>query len=279
MTLRIVTDSTSDLPPDLAAQLGIDIVPCYINIGDKSFLDGVDLSRQEFYTRLPTYTPFPKTAAPGIEIFHETYRRAIQNGATEILSIHVASSLSAVYNVAMIAAQEMNDVPITVFDSRQLSLGTGFQAMIAAQLAAAGFSIAEIVRRLDEKILNIHAMAVLDTLEFLRRGGRVSRLVASLGSFLQIKPVMHVYNGEVTAERVRSRKNAMARMIDIARASAPFEQFAIVHTHAPTLAEELRQHVQTVFPATDISLCVEVTPVIGAHLGPDAVGLIYIGKK
>jgi DegV family protein with EDD domain len=279
MTLRIITDSTSDLPPDLAAQLGIVIVPCFINIGEQSFLDGIDLSRQEFYARLPTYAPFPKTAAPGIELFHQAYRQVIHEGATEILSIHVASSLSAVYNVAMIAAQEMNDAPITVFDSRQLSLGTGFQAMIAAQLAAAGFSIAEIVRRLDEKILHIHAMAVLDTLEFLRRGGRVSRLVSSLGSLLHIKPVMHVYNGEVNAERVRSRKTAVARMLDIAQASAPFEQLAIVHTHAPALAEELRQHVQTVFPSTDISLCVEVTPVIGAHLGPDAVGLIYIGAK
>lgn len=279
MTLRVVTDSTSDLPPDLAAQLGIVIVPCFINIGEQSFLDGVDLSRQEFYARLPTYNPFPKTAAPGIELFQQAYRQVIGEGATEILSIHVASSLSAVYNVAMIAAQEMNAVPITVFDSRQLSLGTGFQALIAAQLAAAGFSLAEIVRRLEEKILNIHALAVLDTLEFLRRGGRVSRVVSSLGSLLQFKPVMHVYNGAVNAERVRSRKNAMARMLDIAQASAPFEQLAIVHTHAPALAEELRQDVQTIFPATDTSLCVEVTPVIGAHLGPDAVGLIYVGAK
>lgn len=279
MTLRIVTDSTSDLPPELAAQLGIGVVPCYINIGDKSFLDGVDLSRQEFYERLATYNPFPKTAAPGIEIFHETYRRAIRDGATEILSIHVASSLSAVYNVATIAAQEMSDVPITVFDSRQLSLGTGFQAIIAARYAAAGRPVAEIVKLLDAQVMHIHAMAVLDTLEFLRRGGRVSRLVSSLGSLLQIKPLMHVYNGEVNAERIRTRTSAMERMIDLARASAPFEHLAIVHTNAPALAEELRQHAQSVFPAADISLCVEVTPVIGAHLGPNAVGLVYVGTK
>lgn len=277
--LRIVTDSTSDLPVDLAAQLGIGVVPCYITIGEQSFLDGVNLSRQEFYERLPSYNPFPKTAAPGIEIFHQTWRQVIREGATEIFSIHVASSLSAVYSVAHSAAQEMPDVPITVFDARQLSLGTGFQAIRAAQLAAAGQPVAEIIKTLDAQVLRTHSLAVLDTLEFLRRGGRVSRLVSSLGSFLQIKPLMHVYNGQVTAERIRTRKSAIARMIEIAQAAAPLEQAAIVHTSAPALAEELRQHAQRVFPSTAISLCVEVAPVIGAHLGPDAVGLIYVGAK
>lgn len=279
MTLRIVTDSTSDIPSDLAARLGIGVVPCYISIGEQSFLDGVELSRQEFYERLPKYNPFPKTAAPGIEIFHETWRRAVENGATEILSIHLAASLSAVFNVATIAAQEMRDVPITVFDARQLSLGTGLQAIRAAQLAAAGHPVSEIVKLLDERIQRTHAMAVIDTLEFLRRGGRVSRIVSSLGSLLQIKPVMRVYNGQVHAERIRTRKSAMEWMLNLAQTSAPLEELAIVHTHALTLAEELRNQVAQVLPGTPVSFCVEVTPVIGAHLGPEAAGFVFVKAK
>lgn len=279
MTIRIVTDSTSDLPKPIAEQFGIAVIPCFINIGEQGFLDGVNLSRQEFYEKLPALNPLPKTAAPSIGMFQETYQRLIAEGATEILSIHLAASLSAVMNVATIAAQETTNAQVTAFDSRQLSLGTGFQAITAARLSSQGASIAEIIAVLNDQVLRTHTLAVLDTLENLRRSGRVSRLVAELGSILQVKPVMHVYNSEVNAERIRTRKAAMEKMIGILQSFGRLEQIAIVHTHSPDRAEEFKNQMQNLYRYLSIEICEEVTPVIGTHLGRDTVGIICVATK
>ena len=279
MTIRIVTDTTSDLPKSIAERLGIAVIPCFINIGEQGFLDGVNLSRQEFYERLPSLDPLPKTAAPSPGMFEETYQRLIAEGATEILSIHLASSLSAIVSVATVSAQEITNAKVTVFDSRQVSLGTGFQAIAAAQMAAQGRSVAEIIEVLNDQVLRTHDYAVLDTLENLRKSGRVSGLVANLGSLLQVKPVLHVYNSEVTAERIRTRKAAIEKMIDMVHSLGRLEQIAILHTHSPTRAEELKQQMQSLYPDLTISMCDEITPVIGTHIGRDAVALICVAAK
>ncbi len=279
MTIRIVTDSTCDLPPALAEQYGIVVLPCYINIGERSYLDGVNLSREEFYTHLPTYAPLPTTAAPGIEMFHEAYVRLAQEGATQVLSIHLASSLSALLNVATIAARETTEVPVTIFDSRQLSLGLGFQVLTAARAAAQGCSVAEIVALLKDQVIRTHIFAVLDTLENLRRSGRVSRLVAELGTLLQVKPLLHVYNGQVSAERIRTRQVAMEKMLEQIQRLGRLEEMAIVHARAPERAQELKAQMQQRYPDLNISICEEITPIIGTHVGIGVVGVICVQAK
>jgi DegV family protein with EDD domain len=279
VSIRIVTDSTSDLPREMAGAHGITVIPCYINIGARSYLDGVDLTRQEFYARLPTYDPFPKTAAPGIEMFRETYERLIAEGATEILSIHLSSTLSALFNAATLGAQEVRGATVTTFDSRQLSLSAGWQAVTAAQLVAAGMSVAATVAALQDQVVRTYACAVLDTLEYLRRGGRVSRLIAGLGTVLQIKPFLRVHDGEVTVEKTRTRKGALNRLSDWIQGLGALERAAIVYTDRPECGEELRQLLRPVCPWLENSSSLQVTPIIGAHLGPGAAGVVCVAAK
>jgi DegV family protein with EDD domain len=278
MTIRIVTDSTCDLPEAVVAGCGITVVPLYINFGDQSYLDGVELSRQEFYERLPDCDPPPTTAVPGTEMFRQTYERLADEGAKEVLSIHISISLSAVVDVARLAAQETDAVPVTVLDSRQLSLGTGFIVLAAAQAAAEGRSMDEIIPLLEEQALRTHVFAALDTLEFLRRSGRMSRVMAGLGSVLQIKPLLKMYDGNPTAERVRTRERATERLITLLSDLVPLEQVALVHTHAPDRAEELRQRVQHLLPEGEVP-SVDITPVIGAHIGPGAAGFACVAAR
>lgn len=279
MTIRIATDSTSDLPVELARQYGIAVVPCYINIGDQSFLDGVNLSRQEFYAQLPHYESFPKTAAPGIEIFAQTYEQLVAEGATEIIAIHLSSTLSAVYSVAQVAAQEIKRARVTVFDSRQLSLGAGWQAITAAQMARAGATVPQILSALHEQIARTQSCAVIDVLENLRRGGRISWLIAGLGTALQIKPLFRVHDGKVTIEKTRTRKGALERLIQLIQTWGAMRQCAIVYTDRPERAEELRQLIQQHFANLTIEMMLQVTPILGAHLGPGAVGVVCITEQ
>jgi DegV family protein with EDD domain len=278
MTIKIVTDSTCDLPEAVVTKHGITVVPLYINFGDQSYLDGVELSRQEFYERLPDYES-PTTAAPGPEVFRRTYERLADEGATGVLSIHISISLSAVVDVARLAAKETDAVPVTVFDSGQLSLGTGFLVLTAAKAVAGGRSMDEIITLLEEQISRTHVFAALDTLEFLRRSGRMSRVMAGLGTALQIKPLLKMYDGNPTAERVRTRKRAIERLISLLSDLVPLEQVALVHTHAPDRAQDLRQRVQHLFPEGKVPFSVEVTPVIGAHIGPGAVGFACVTAR
>lgn len=276
--IRIVTDSTCDLPADLIAKYGIQVVPLYINIGDKGYLDGVEITREEFYRNLPAYPVHPTTAVPSPEKFRVVYDALAREGATEILSIHISVALSAVVDVARTAAQEFKMIPVTVFDSRQLSLGTGFLVETAARLAAQGKTMGEILAALNEQIKRSHVFAALDTLEFLKRSGRMNGVVAGLGSFLQLKPILTMYDGKPGAERVRARERAMQRLLEMLHDMGDVERFAIVHTHSPERVAELRQQAAHLLPSENV-LAVDITPVIGAHIGPGAVGFAVVRKS
>jgi DegV family protein with EDD domain len=180
--------------------------------------------------------------------------------------------------VARLGAEETEAVPVTVFDSRQLSLGTGFLVLAAAQAAAEGRPMDEITALLEEQISRTHVFAALDTLEFLRRSGRMSRVMAGLGSVLRIKPLLKMYDGNPTAERVRTRDRATQRLISLLSDLVPLEQVALVHTHAPDRAEELRRRVQHLLPEGEVP-SVDITPVIGAHIGPGAVGFACVTAR
>ncbi|MGD2179267.1 MAG: DegV family protein, partial [Anaerolineae bacterium] len=224
MPIGIVTDSTCDLPEELAADHGITVVPLYVNVGNESYLDGVDLSRQEFYERLPGWEPPPQTGTPNPGMFRRIYERLADEGITEILSIHISISLSATVNVARLAAREMTSLPVRVFDGGQVSLGTGLLVLTAARAAVAGHSIGEIVELLKETMLRTHVFAALDTLEFLQRSGRMSWAVSKLGDILRIKPLLKMHNGDPQIERTRTSTRALARMIELVKDLGPLEE-------------------------------------------------------
>jgi len=272
--VRIVTDSTCDLPPELVAEHKIAVVPLYINFGNQSYRDGLDLTRDQFYARLPGSHPSPTTSAPGTAAFVELYQRLITEGATGIVSIHIGSSLSNVFNVAQMAAPSITAVPLRVIDGGQITLGTGFLVVHAARLAASGASPDEIVAAVKSMAERTHSFAALDTLEYLRRGGRVSPVMFSVGTLLKMKPLLKMHAGKVVTDRARTSGGAIDRLIQLALQLGPLEGVALVHAATPQRLELLRQQVQAKLPGVPIRMVGEVAPVIGAHVGPGAVGLV-----
>ncbi|MBN1313957.1 MAG: DegV family protein [Anaerolineales bacterium] len=276
MTIRIVTDSTCDIPQMLIEEHNIAVVPLYIHLENQSYLDGIDLTRQAFYERLPSCRVPPTTAVPGTEMFKQTYKRLADEGATRILSIHISPTLSAVKDVATIAAQEFKSVPVTVLDSRQLSMGAGFIVLAAARAADQGHSMDEILALLEDMIPRTYVFAALDTMEYLRRSGRVSWLVSGVGNFLSIKPILKMNDGEATSEQVRTDSRALQRLVDLVQELGSIEQLALVHTNAPEKAATLGEFVKEEFPYLAEPISVNVTSVLGAHLGPGTAGVACV---
>lgn len=279
MNLRIVTDSTCDLPAETARLLDITVIPLNIHVGERTFLDGVDLTREEFYTRLPGFTPAPRTAAPGPEVFAQIYERLANEGAQAILSIHISESLSATVNSARAAAEEFTRIPVTVLDSGQLSLGMGFLVEKAAQLAQVGQRTDQVLAALQGVMKRTYVFASLKTLEYLRRSGRMHFALAKLGEILQIKPLLHMNLGKPTALRARTQQRAIERLLEWLAEYAPFEKLAILHAGVTEEAQRLREQVRSYFPeGVDVPI-VQITPVLGAHLGIGALGFACISKE
>ncbi len=277
MTIRIVTDSTCDIPPDLARALGITVIPTYVNVGNDSYLDGVDLTRAEFYERLPHYRSPITTAAPAIGVFSAAYEQLASEGATEILSIHLASDLSALLNVARLGAEAAPGIPVTLYDSRQISMGLGLLALDAARAARDGATMPQITALLDGAAPRTHVFAMLDTLEYLRRSGRVSWPEFGLGSLLRIKPLVHVHQGAVQSlAKIRTHSRALAHMLQHIAGLGPLRELALLHTANPDGAQDLRRQASQLIPAGYQPVSVEVTPTIGAHVGPGGLGFACI---
>jgi DegV family protein with EDD domain len=278
MTIRIVTDSTCDLPDSVVRELGIKVIPLYINIGDQGYLDGLEISRADFYANLPTYPIHPTTGTPGPDSFRDTFEALVEEGATEIISIHISENLSATINVARSAALEYQKVPVTVIDSGQLSIGTGFQVELAARMAQQGKSKNEILKAVSDLRSRTFVTAGLNTLEFLRRSGRMNRFMTGIGSLLHIKPILTMINGQPGSDRVRTSLRAEKRLISLLEDRIPIERFALLHTHAHEKAEDFKDRIREYLPTGEI-FSMDITPVIGAHLGPGAVGYAIVSKQ
>jgi DegV family protein with EDD domain len=278
MNIRIVTDSTCDLPEEIVSQHAISIIPLTIYVGDKSFLDGVDLTRSEFYAQLPNFNPHPKTAAPSPEVFTQVFERLAGEGAQTILSIHISETLSATVNSARIAAEQFTRIPVTVLDSLQLSLGLGFIVERAAQLAGSGKETQEIISSLKNLTKRTYVFASLKTLEYLRRSGRMNFALARFGNLLQLKPLLHMNMGKATAHRTRTQKRATARLLEWLAEYAPYEKLAILHAGVQEEAEALYQQAQSYFPQSEVPIT-QITPILGAHLGIGAIGFACISKE
>ena len=279
MPIRIVTDSASDLPQAVLERYAIEVVPLYINVGVDSWLDGVDISHEEFYRRLPGFQSPPTTSAPPPASFIETYRRLAHQGATGILSIHISASLSNTVNAARLAAQELESLPITVVDAGQLSFTTGWMVMTAAEAIAAGASVAETVASIEEMGTRSYTFAALETLDYIHRSGRLSGFAYGLGTWLKIRPILKMYCGKPAMERVRTDRKAMERVIQLVAELGPLEHLSVIHTAAPDAADALRSRAASLFPLGKPTFTVEATPVIGSHIGPGVLGFAAVTAR
>lgn len=278
MKIRIVTDSTCDLPGDVVSRHNISIIPLHINQGGNSFLDGIELTREEFYSRLPDYDPSPTTSTPSPETFRLKYEQLADEGAQSILSIHISERLSATINSARMAAEQFKRIPVTVLDSTQLSLGLGFIVEKAAEMAEVESKMEEILESLHELMKRTYVFASLKTLEYLRRSGRMHFALARLGDILQIKPLLHMSQGKPTAHRTRTQSRATERLFEWLKEYTPYEKLAIVHAGVQAEAEAMRQRARDFLPDGDIPI-VQITPVLGAHLGIGALGFACVSSK
>ena len=276
MKTAVVTDSTADLPTKLAQELEICVIPAILVIDGESYEDGEDISREDFYKQLPNMEKLPTTAAPSSGKFQECYEHLLVSGADHILSIHVAGKLSGILNSAQAAANQFGD-RVRILDSGQVTLGLGFQAMEAARASLDNLPIEIILKRIYEVRQRVKVIALLDTLEYLRRSGRVSWTRASLGSLLQIKPLIELSEGQVyRLGEARTRKKGIDRLQKLLLEAAPINQLAFVHTNAEEDANYLLKEIQA--DLDHLPLMVHVTTVIGTHVGPNGLGFVAIRK-
>lgn len=278
MKLGIVTDSTCDLPGFLVEQHELEVVPCILVMNGKEYVDGKDITREEFYRQLPSLKMQPTTAAPSIGDFATRYDSLLTHGCDHILSIHAAGTLTSILNIARQAASEFPD-RITCIDSASLSLGLGFQVLAAAEAAESGLPAA--LNAIESTRKRLRVFAALDTVEYLKRSGRVPAAVAMLGGLLRIKPLVDLINGEVKAvSAVRTTSQANERMSRFLLEGGSLEKLAILHTGAEARARGflngLMQKASQSVPR-DI-LMVNVTTVIGTHVGPNGLGFAAVGQ-
>ena len=277
--IRIAADSVCDLPAEAAALLGVSIIPTYVNIGDESIPDdGIALDRASFYRQLPAMTSQPTTAAPSPGDAEAFYREILEAGADHIVSIHVPEKLSGVLNAMRLGAESVGTEKVTLVDSQQLTFGIGLQVWVAADLAGQGADLAEILRAIERVRVHSKVYAIINTIEFIRRSGRVNPLVASLGGLLKIKPIIEVSGGAVTSiGRQRTWKRAVARLRDLTRAQAPLERLAILHIANRSGAEAFLDSIRDVAPSD--TLVIETTPTLGTHTGPGALGVATLSNN
>ena len=274
MSIRVVTDSSCDLPQSLVDALRIEIVPLTIRFGDEELVDREELSTDEFWQRLEQSKLLPETAAPSAGAFEAKFRELLGRGATGIVCINLSSHLSATMQAAQVAAAAVaNDIPVQVIDSQSASMGLGNLCLTAARRAADGDSLESIVHEVVDRRDRTKLFATLDTLEFLKRGGRVGNARALLGTVLSIKPVVEVRGGIVEeAGKVRTRSKAL-KLLAAKASEGKIEHLAVLHGNAPDL-DELLVLLEPVFPRDDIITGV-IGPVIGTHAGPRVIGVTF----
>jgi DegV family protein with EDD domain len=270
MKIALVTDSTCDIPRDLVADLNITVVPNMLIIDGESIPDDENFSRSDFYEQLPEMTSFPTTSTSSVGYYQGVYEKILNNGYDQILSIHCSKELSGIFNAASTASREFQE-KILIVDSRQLSLGLGFQVLEAVEAISGGLSIEAVEEHLGKIRNKVRVVAMLDTLEFVRRSGRVSWARARVGGILNLKPFVEVVDGHVLSiGQVRTRKKGIKNLLEMMDTPTPMSRFAVLHTNAE---EEARWMLDQLSPALpNDPLVVNATTVIGAHVGPQGLG-------
>ena len=274
MKISFVTDSTADVPTDLAERIGIEVVPALVNIGSHSYTDGIELSREEFYTRLPELIPPPTTSSPSVGSFQERYEKLLRKGADFVISIHPPNELSGIFNAARLAAQDFGQ-RVHVLDSGQVSLGLGFQVILAAEATARGAVLGEVMTLIDSLQQRVRLAALLDGIEYVRRSGRVSWAAAMVGGILRLQPLIELRFGIVhRLGQVRTHLQGVERLMDVLNSWGPLERLAVLHTNAELTARQLLDEVKSKVSVPP--LLVNVTTAIGTHVGPNGLGFAAV---
>jgi DegV family protein with EDD domain len=273
--IRIVTDSTADIPLPEAETLGITIVPLMVSFGDETYLDNIELDNAHFYEQLQTSKDLPQTSQPAPGKFQEAYIRLIDEGTDGILSVHLSAKLSGTYQSACTARdtlpEDIKKVPIEVIDSQSISLGMAYALRKAAEEIQQGKTLEEIKEHLIDRLKRTRILAVLDTLEFVRRGGRIGSARAMLGNMLNVKPIISLKEGEVVpVEQPRTRSKAYARIAQLVKEMGPLEKLSIAESNTE-VGVQLAEAVQAVY-AGEIEHY-KLGGVLGTHTGPGTVAV------
>ena len=277
MNIALVTDSTADLPVDIAGQYQIHIVPNLVIIDGQTLADGKDISRDEFYRRLPEMKTPPTTGTASSGAYQQLYLDLLENGADHVVSIHASSQLSGIFNAAHTAAQEFPE-RVHVQDSQNVSMGLGFQVLAAAEAIARQATLSEVLSVVALIRSRVRLIAMLDTLEYVRRSGRVSWARARIGGLLQVKPFIEVREGGRVNSlgEARTRGRGIARLKELLLGLGDLERLAILHTNAEADARQFLYDLKIRLPVEP--LIVNVTTVIGTHVGPNGLGFATVVK-
>jgi DegV family protein with EDD domain len=273
--LRLVTDSTSDLTPEQAAQLGVTVVPLTVRFGDQQFRDGVELSADDFYRRLHRGSVHPTTSQPSPEDFASVYRDLLREADDQVLSMHITQKWSGTGQAAHLAAQEFGD-RVVVVDSQTVSVGMQFLLRAVANDLALGQDLATIVKNIEARRQRVCIYILLDTLVYLHRGGRIGRAQAFLGGVLNVKPLLRLVDGETHPQaRVRSRQQGINKMLELVAAAGPLEAVGTMHTDTPEALDEVRQRLEVAYPELDL-ITGQLGAVVGTYAGPKAIGIGFL---
>lgn len=279
--VRIVTDSLADIPPALMKGLDISMVPCVVHFGSKSYRDKMDLTMEDFHRLLAATPKPPTTSNPAPGAFEDVFTRLART-TDQIISIHVGSELSGTWNAARLAAETVKQnmpVDLRVFDSQQLSMAQGWLVIHAARRAAKGCGISEIYAALETERPHARIIAMLDTLEYAERSGRLRKSAVKVGSMLNVKPLLSLTGGEVVPiGAARTQNGALERLTELAVEMGLVDEAAIVHCYAEVLARRLKRLLMEHMPEDKITIS-ETGPVSGAHVGPGAVCIAWIANK
>jgi DegV family protein with EDD domain len=279
--VKILTDSTCDLPPEVFERYGITVIPLRVHFGTESFLDGVTISKEEFFNRLPKEAQLPTTSQPSAGDFCEAVKPLVDAGH-EVVGIFISGDLSGTVASAHASCELMPDAKFTVVDPGTTSAGLGWLVWEAARMADEGADSQSIVSRVQELSEKVRLYFVVDTLEYLQKGGRIGGARALLGTMLSIKPLLMIEEGKVDSlEQVRTRRKALQRMIDLmAEQMSGYSKvkLAILHARVEDEAKQVLERVRVAIPAVEESFIAEIGPVLGTHAGPGVIGIAAFGE-
>lgn len=279
MKVKIVTDSSADIPEDVVRELDITVVPLYILFGNQTYHDGIDISREEFYDRLLNGPVHPTTSQPTPQDFIKIYE-SFGPQSSGILSIHLSTKLSGTYNSAIQAADKKKyGCPIEVIDSRQVSIALGIIVIQAARMAAQGQTLAQIKKAVDGMLERVHILVLFDTLKYLAKGGRIGKAKSLLGAVLNVKPILALKEGEFEPSgQVRNRNKGIEKLVQYATSQGELEELCVVHSTTPEEAEALADRLGEFFPRQKI-LIAYLGVALATHGGPGILGTVIMTKN
>jgi len=273
--IKIVTDSTAYLPEEVIQRYGIHIIPLNVLFGERIYKEGLELSHEQFYQKLTQVKELPTTSQPSMGDFYELYSSLVQDGS-EVISIHISSKLSGTVDSALMACQELPEARISVVDSLSTAMGLELIVIAAAEAVAAGQSRAEVVAMLERMIPETRLFFVVDTLEYLQKGGRIGGAAALVGTLLNVKPILCLKDGRVEPlDKVRTKRKAVSRLLDVMVEELGSEESVRVtvgHAMALEEAETLLERARSRLSCSSLSIA-QIGPAIGTHAGPGALGM------